>query len=145
MTRIFMQCYEAVENSIADDGDTYRVRSALFMDLVSKRDYPVYYTMIQNPIAMKIIKKRIHSSYYKTVSQFRDDFHLMFNNARIFNEEGSFVYQDADEMQVCIFATSCLSMITPEFNCSNIHMVKIENFRLHARESLSWWHSPAAW
>ncbi|CAM0136011.1 ATP-dependent DNA helicase Snf21 [Umbelopsis sp. WA50703] len=99
MTRIFMQCYEAVENSIADDGDTYRVRSALFMELVSKRDYPVYYTMIQNPIAMKIIKKRIHSSYYKSIDQFKDDFHLMFNNARIFNEEGSFVYQDADEMQ----------------------------------------------
>lgn len=100
MTRIFMQCYEAVENSIAEDEETYRVRSALFMDLVSKRDYPVYYTMIQNPIAMKMIKKRIHSPYYKSIGQFREDFHLMFNNARIFNEEGSFVYQDADEMQV---------------------------------------------
>ncbi|KAG2186621.1 hypothetical protein INT44_002845 [Umbelopsis vinacea] len=99
MTRIFMQCYEAVENSIAEDEETYRVRSALFMDLVNKRDYPVYYTMIQNPIAMKMIKKRIHSPYYKNIHQFRDDFHLMFNNARIFNEEGSFVYQDADEMQ----------------------------------------------
>ncbi|KAI9290204.1 SNF2 family N-terminal domain-containing protein [Umbelopsis sp. AD052] len=100
MTRIFMQCYEAVENSIAEDEETYRVRSALFMDLVNKRDYPVYYTMIQNPIAMKMIKKRILSPYYKNIHQFRDDFHLMFNNARIFNEEGSFVYQDADEMQV---------------------------------------------
>lgn len=70
------------------------------MDLVSKRDYPLYYTMIKNPIAMKMIKKRIHSPYYKSIAQFRDEFHLMFDNARTFNEEGSIVYQDADEMQV---------------------------------------------
>ena len=70
------------------------------MDLVSKRDYPIYYTMIKNPIAMKMIKKRIYSPYYKTIAHFRADFHLMFNNARTFNEEGSIVYQDADEMQV---------------------------------------------
>jgi ATP-dependent helicase STH1/SNF2 len=79
---------------------TYRPRSQLFMDLVSKRDYPLYYTMIKKPIAMKIIKKRIQSPYYKTIQQFKEDFDLMFDNARTFNEEGSFVYEDADEMQV---------------------------------------------
>lgn len=52
---------------------------------------------------MKIIKKRIHSPYYKTIHQFRADFDLMFDNARTFNEEGSFVYEDADEMQVYTF------------------------------------------
>lgn len=69
------------------------------MDLVDKRDYPIYYTMIKQPIALKMIKKRIHSSYYKTISQCVADFHLMFDNARTFNEEGSLVYQDADELQ----------------------------------------------
>lgn len=70
------------------------------MDLVSKRDYPLYYTMIKNPISLNMIKKRINSTYYRTIAQFRDDFHLMFDNARTFNEEGSFVYEDANEMQV---------------------------------------------
>lgn len=70
------------------------------MDLVSKRDYPLYYTMIKSPISMNMIKKRLNSTYYRTIAHFRDDFHLMFNNARIFNEEGSFVYEDANEMQV---------------------------------------------
>ena len=79
---------------------TYRSRSELFMDLVSKRDYPLYYTMIKNPISLNMIKKRINSTYYRTIAQFRDDFHLMFDNARTFNEEGSFVYEDANEMQV---------------------------------------------
>ncbi|KAF7731676.1 hypothetical protein EC973_008847 [Apophysomyces ossiformis] len=99
MTRIFEECYNAVLESVEEDEHSYRKRCTLFMDLVSKRDYPLYYTMIKNPIAMKMIKKRIHSPYYKSIAQFRDEFHLMFNNARIFNEEGSVVYQDADEMQ----------------------------------------------
>ncbi|CAO3640243.1 unnamed protein product [Cunninghamella blakesleeana] len=101
MTDIFVGCYKALEESIAEDEEngTYRQRSQLFLDLVSKKDYPIYYTMIKNPIAMKIIKKRIHSPYYKTIHQFRADFDLMFDNARTFNEEGSFVYEDADEMQ----------------------------------------------
>ena len=79
---------------------SYRSRSELFMDVVSKRDYPLYYTMIKTPISMNMIKKRLNSTYYRTIAHFRDDFHLMFNNARIFNEEGSFVYEDANEMQV---------------------------------------------
>ncbi|KAL0091218.1 SNF2 family N-terminal domain-containing protein [Phycomyces blakesleeanus] len=100
MTEIFDRCYKAVEQATEEDEHSYRQRCSLFMDLVSKRDYPLYYTMIKSPIAMKMIKKRIHSPYYKTIAQFRADFHLMFDNARTFNEEGSVVYQDADEMQV---------------------------------------------
>ncbi|KAI7865257.1 SNF2 family N-terminal domain-containing protein [Spinellus fusiger] len=99
MTEIFGECYNAVEQATEEDEHTYRRRCALFMDLVSKRDYPLYYTMIKTPIAMKMIKKRIHSPYYKSIHHFRADFHLMFDNARTFNEEGSIVYQDADEMQ----------------------------------------------
>ncbi|KAI8344521.1 SNF2 family N-terminal domain-containing protein [Chlamydoabsidia padenii] len=104
MTQIFEKCYKAVEESRAEDEHTYRQRSQLFMDLVCKRDYPIYYTMIKKPIAMKIINKRIHSPYYKTIQQFRADFDLMFDNARTFNEEGSLVYEDADEMQKILHA-----------------------------------------
>ncbi|CEI98505.1 Putative Adenosinetriphosphatase [Rhizopus microsporus] len=99
MTRVFNECYKVVEEATEEDEETYRSRSELFMDLVSKRDYPLYYTMIKNPISLNMIKKRINSTYYRTIAQFRDDFHLMFDNARTFNEEGSFVYEDANEMQ----------------------------------------------
>lgn len=71
------------------------------MDLVDEKEYPAYYATIRNPIALNIIKRRIHSPYYKSVADFRHDFHVMFDNARIFNEEDSVVYQDANEMQVC--------------------------------------------
>lgn len=109
LTRIFEACYKAVEEATVeeepeeDDDEEeviYRQRCELFMDLVSKKEYPIYYTLIKNPISMNIIKKRIHSNYYESLLQFEQDFHLMFDNARKFNEEGSYVYEDADEMQV---------------------------------------------
>ncbi|KAG2236231.1 hypothetical protein INT48_008591, partial [Thamnidium elegans] len=108
LTRVFDACYKAVEGATVeeeaeeeDDQDEiiYRQRCELFMDLVSKKEYPIYYTLIKNPISMNIIKKRIHSNHYDSVLQFEQDFNLMFDNARTFNEEGSYVYEDADEMQ----------------------------------------------
>ncbi|CAG8502162.1 359_t:CDS:10 [Acaulospora colombiana] len=84
MKRIFNELYSSVEN---------------LMDDVEGKDWDYYYTIIKKPIAMDIIKRKIKSNSYQTVSQFKDDWHLMFNNARIFNEEGSQVYNDADKMQ----------------------------------------------
>jgi ATP-dependent helicase STH1/SNF2 len=48
---------------------------------------------------MSQLKKRSNSGYYKTVQAFRDDWMLMFNNARTYNQEGSWVYIDAEEME----------------------------------------------
>ncbi|KAL0083815.1 SNF2 family N-terminal domain-containing protein [Phycomyces blakesleeanus] len=99
MTELFEACYDAVEGSTTEDEDGIRSRSELFMDLVSKRDYPMYYSMIKQPISLTMIKKRIHSCYYETVEHFVKDVLLLFDNARTFNEEGSLVYEDANEMQ----------------------------------------------
>jgi len=63
------------------------------------QDYPDYYQLITHPIALSTLRKRANSNYYKSVLTFRDDFRLMFNNARTYNQEGSWVYNDADEME----------------------------------------------
>ena len=63
------------------------------------QDYPDYYQLITQPIALSTLRKRANSNYYKSVLTFRDDFRLMFNNARTYNQEGSWVYIDADEME----------------------------------------------
>ncbi|OAD08780.1 hypothetical protein MUCCIDRAFT_136222, partial [Mucor lusitanicus CBS 277.49] len=100
LTEIFEACYKEVEKSIAvEDDGYYRKRCELFMDLVDKRDYPDYYTLIKNPISMNMIKQRMHSFYYEDIHEFKNDFAVMFENARIFNEEGSAVYEDANEME----------------------------------------------
>lgn len=54
---------------------------------------------------MATIRKRITSNYYKSVLDFREDWRLMFNNARTYNQEGSWVYNDADEMEKVFNAT----------------------------------------
>ncbi|KAK9767946.1 ATP-dependent DNA helicase Snf21 [Basidiobolus ranarum] len=98
LDHLFQELYSAVEDCVDPEEDN-RQRCLLFLELPSKKMYPQYYTMIKQPIAMDIIRKRMKTSYYKNVNQIREDFHLMFNNARTFNEEGSWVYVDADKMQ----------------------------------------------
>ncbi|CEP10281.1 hypothetical protein [Parasitella parasitica] len=100
LTEIFEACYKVVEESIEFEGeDFYRQRCRLFMDLVDKKEYPDYYILIKNPISMNMIKERIHSYYYENLQEFKNDFHIMFENARIFNEEDSIVFKDANEME----------------------------------------------
>ena len=41
----------------------------------------------------------MNSNHYKNVLDFREDFRLMFSNERTYNQEGSWVYIDADEME----------------------------------------------
>ena len=66
---------------------------------IASQEYPDYYQLIKQPIALSTIRKRISSHYYKNVLDFREDMRLMFNNARTYNQEGSWVYVDADEME----------------------------------------------
>ncbi|KAI8061744.1 SNF2 family N-terminal domain-containing protein [Gongronella butleri] len=100
MTSVFEQVYQAVLDAREDNGDTYRDLCDLFMELVDKRDFPTYYKLIKDPISLEMINERIHSPHYRNLNMFRDDFDLMFDNARTFNEEGSLVYEDANTLQV---------------------------------------------
>lgn len=88
--------YEHVMGLKDNDG---RHRIYLFKELPSKRLYATYYTIIENPIAMDIINKRINNNTYQKLGEFRADFKLMFDNARRYNEEGSQVYEDANIME----------------------------------------------
>ncbi|EJD04470.1 SNF2-family ATP dependent chromatin remodeling factor snf21 [Fomitiporia mediterranea MF3/22] len=97
MKKVFNECYRAVQ--VCEDPDNGRRRWELFKELPDRRDYPDYYQMIAQPIAMSHLRKRAQTNYYKDVQQYRDEWRLMFNNARTYNVEGSLVYIDADEME----------------------------------------------
>ena len=96
MKKVFADCLKAVQ---ACEDETGRQRCALFRELPKRSDYPDYYTLIQTPIAMSHMRKRGTTSYYKSVTDYRNDWRLMFDNARTYNSEGSWVYNDAVEMQ----------------------------------------------
>ncbi|KAI0770991.1 SNF2 family N-terminal domain-containing protein [Trametes elegans] len=96
MKKTLNDIHKTVQNLEDEHG---RRRSDLFRELPDRREYPDYYHLIKQPIALSTIRKRISSHYYKNVLDFREDMRLMFNNARTYNQEGSWVYVDADEME----------------------------------------------
>ena len=73
--------------------------------IIQFQEYPDYYQTISSPIAISTIRKRSAGTYYKTVTQYLNDWRLMFNNARTYNQEGSWVYVDAEEMHNVLEAT----------------------------------------
>ncbi|KAJ4485467.1 SNF2-family ATP dependent chromatin remodeling factor snf21 [Lentinula aciculospora] len=96
MKKAFNECYKAVLACEAEEG---RKRCELFREVPDRRDYPDYYQLIKQPIALSQIRKRSQGNYYKDVVQYKADWKLMFSNARTYNQEGSWVYNDAEEME----------------------------------------------
>ncbi|ANB11950.1 SWI/SNF catalytic subunit SNF2 [Sugiyamaella lignohabitans] len=97
LTEQMEEIFNFVTTQVKDDDERNRID--LFLERPPKRIYPDYYLLIENPIACDIIRKRINDAYYQSLPQFREDFRLMFRNARTYNEEGSFVVQDANILE----------------------------------------------
>lgn len=102
MKKAFNEVYKAVLACEDTDG---RKRCELFRELPDKRDYPDYYQLITQPISLSILRKRMNAGNYKSITQFKEEWKLMFDNARTYNQEGSWVYVDAEEMEKVFFAT----------------------------------------
>ncbi|KAF7306400.1 hypothetical protein MIND_00431200 [Mycena indigotica] len=102
MKKVFNECHRAVLACEDTDG---RKRCELFRELPDKHDYPDYYQLITQPIALSHLRKRGNGIFYKDVQAYRNDWALMFNNARTYNQEGSWVYVDAVEMEKVLDST----------------------------------------
>lgn len=82
-----------------DDGPPTRGIIDPFIKLVPRAQYPDYYIIITNPIAMDTIKRKINKEEYQNLKEFRDDIRLLCNNARTYNEDGSLLFQDANDIE----------------------------------------------
>ncbi|KAG0329157.1 hypothetical protein BGZ99_003308 [Dissophora globulifera] len=67
----------------------------IFLALPSKEEYPEYYEVIKSPMSLQLVLSRIKSGHYKGVDDFDREFQLIFENALIFNEDGSRINKDA--------------------------------------------------
>ncbi|KAF9135875.1 hypothetical protein BGW39_010690 [Mortierella sp. 14UC] len=74
---------------------TGRELAEIFLALPSKDEYPEYYEVIKSPMSLQLVQARIKSGHYKNVDDFDREFQLIFENALIFNEDGSRVNKDA--------------------------------------------------
>ncbi|WWD22363.1 hypothetical protein CI109_106854 [Kwoniella shandongensis] len=93
--QLMMKLYNQTNALKSDLGEDL---NQFFVTPVSKKDYPDYYVVIAQPIAMSQIKAKIGKPSYN-LQQFRSDMHLLWNNARTYNQEGSWVFNAAEDMQ----------------------------------------------
>ncbi|KAI6709815.1 hypothetical protein JHW43_007674 [Diplocarpon mali] len=70
-----------------------------FLVLVPKKDFPTYYTLISQPIALKMIEKKIKKEEYSSLGDFMADIRLMCSNAKKFNEDSSIIYKMAVQIE----------------------------------------------
>uniref|UniRef100_A0A672NBD7 Protein polybromo-1 n=1 Tax=Sinocyclocheilus grahami TaxID=75366 RepID=A0A672NBD7_SINGR len=83
----------------AHETGTGRRLCDLFMVKPSKKGYPDYYQIIQDPMDLRTIENNIRTERYNNEEALMDDIKLMFRNARHYNEEGSQVYNDANILE----------------------------------------------
>jgi ATP-dependent helicase STH1/SNF2 len=76
------------------DPSTKRRVCEIFMDKPSPEQFPDYYEIIEKPIAINDILRKCRGKLYANISEFREDWKLMFANAKIFNGEDSWVVED---------------------------------------------------
>lgn len=100
LKRRFKQLFKCLLNYCDEDG---RYPIDLFMEKPSRKDYPDYYVVIKEPIDMKTIDAKIKSDHYSCEDELLKDFKLMFDNCREYNEDGSQIYIDADNLEAALF------------------------------------------
>ncbi|KAF7719617.1 Chromatin structure-remodeling complex subunit snf21 [Penicillium ucsense] len=106
-----------LEESDGEEGGTV-LRSIIepFLKPPPRHHYPAYYKIIQNPIAIDMIEKKIKRDDYQSLKEFRDDIHLLCENARTFNEDGSLLFQDANAIEAkCVEELKKLTADHPQF------------------------------
>ncbi|KAK9239153.1 hypothetical protein V1525DRAFT_356970 [Lipomyces kononenkoae] len=80
-------------------GKRGRYYAELFMVEPDGNEYPEYYQVIKNPMALETVKRNVDDGVYSSFDDFEKDMRLIFDNAMIFNEEESQVYNDANHLQ----------------------------------------------
>mmetsp|Transcript_9580 Transcript_9580/g.11848 ORF Transcript_9580/g.11848 Transcript_9580/m.11848 type:complete len:1772 (-) Transcript_9580:280-5595(-) len=61
---------------------------------------PDYFLVIKHPMDLGTIKKKLENGNYHTLEEFEAHVHLTFDNAMLYNQEGSVVHNMAKEMKV---------------------------------------------
>lgn len=92
-----------VENLLAlmreqiDEADEHP-RTTIFEKLPSRKDYPDYFTLIKQPIALDVVLRNAKKGQYNSLQDVQQDLQVMYDNAKFYNEEGSWVFNDAEKL-----------------------------------------------
>ncbi|KHJ86262.1 Bromodomain protein [Oesophagostomum dentatum] len=70
-----------------------------FRQPVSLEEFPNYLEVVEHPIDLSIIQKRLENLEYQRLKDFTRDMSRLFENARLFYPRDSNVYQCADTLE----------------------------------------------
>lgn len=80
------------------DEEESRAYVTAFVKLPSKKLYADYYTLIESPISLAEINKKVSKSAYADAKEFVLDFQLMYDNAVKYNDPDSWIVHDAEKL-----------------------------------------------
>lgn len=66
-----------------------------FQLLPSRKKYPDYYEVVEQPVDLKIVTNKVQNNKYKFLFELEKDLLLMCKNACLYNEPGSHIYKQA--------------------------------------------------
>lgn len=95
--RKLISCGKAVVT--LKDPSTKRRLADIFLEKPDPATFPDYYEVIEKPIGINDILRKCRSKLYNNIPEFKDDWKLMFANARKFNGDGSWVVEDARALE----------------------------------------------
>ncbi|KAL7285080.1 hypothetical protein ACG7TL_000172 [Trametes sanguinea] len=96
MHRLLKTRLQKLVNKADDDG---RVLASEFMELPSRKQWPMYYQIIKKPQALENIFKKLKRKEYHNPSDFANDVELVFSNALEFNQEHTQIWEDAIKLR----------------------------------------------
>lgn len=71
-----------------------------FRNLVKRKEYPEYYRIIKTPMSLNTVRTRVLKGKYPTWDEMKRELDIIITNAQTFNEEGSEIYDLANELRV---------------------------------------------
>lgn len=95
--RKLISCTKSVVN--LKEPSTKRRLSEIFLEKPDAATFPDYYEIIDKPIAINDILRKCRNKLYSNIPEFKDDWRLMFANARRFNGDDSWVVKDAQALE----------------------------------------------
>jgi chromatin structure-remodeling complex subunit RSC4 len=93
----FISSVLSLVNELKDPSEE-RVLVAPFIKLPPKKVYPDYYEIIKEPISVSDIQKKEAKDKYPDTASFLDDFKLLMENAKTYNDPDSWIAVDAKQI-----------------------------------------------
>ncbi|KAG4070329.1 hypothetical protein HA402_006471 [Bradysia odoriphaga] len=101
--KVKKQMHRVMQSVIQYTDAEGRTLSDPFMKLPSRQKLPDYYEIIKKPVDIKKIIQRIEDGRYSDFTDLEKDFVQLCQNAQIYNEEASLIYEDSINLQSVFF------------------------------------------